>query len=112
LTDSHLGFKLKSKGLTGATFMSPEEKMDNGYLSVADVEIDAVQPERTGFVLTGRGQDRADYRLEMVLEMPIDQRTRAVLGELLAQSEWRILRRAPQPFKRPTRPDPARKKNA
>jgi hypothetical protein len=92
--------------------MSPEEKVEEGYVSVAEVEIDAVQPDRTGFVLTGRGQDRADYRLEMVLEMPIDQRTRAVLGELLAQSEWRILRRAPQPFKRPARPDPARKENA
>ncbi len=112
MTDSHLGSRIRTKGLTGAICRSPEEKADKGYVSVAEVEIDAVQPDRTGFVLTGRGQDRADYRLEMVLEMPIDQRTRAVLGELLAQSDWRILRRAPQPFKRPTRPDPARKESA
>ncbi len=62
------------------------------------MDVDAVQPGRSGFILLGRGRDRADYRLELRLDMPIDQRTRAVLGELLSQSEWRILRRAPQPF--------------
>jgi hypothetical protein len=89
--------------------MSPADKVDDGFVNVAEVEIDAVQPARTGFILTGRGSDRADYRLVMELEMPIDERTRAVLGELLAQSDWRVLRRAPQPFNRPKRPNPAHK---
>lgn len=79
--------------------MTSAEQPDEGYVKVAEVEVDAVHPGRTGFVLAGRGRDRADYRLEMELELPIDQRTRAVLGELLAQSEWRVLRRAPQPFR-------------
>ena len=89
--------------------MAPEEKAEKGFVNMAEVEVDAVQPSRTGFVLTGRGRDRADYRLEMELEMPIDRQTRTVLGELLAQSDWRVLRRAPEPFRRPQRPDPARK---
>jgi len=78
--------------------MTSPKQPDQEYVSVAEMEVDAVHPGRTGFILTGRGRDRADYRLEMELDMPIDGRTRAVLGELLAQSEWRILRRAPQPF--------------
>ncbi|KPK55950.1 MAG: hypothetical protein AMS21_13100 [Gemmatimonas sp. SG8_38_2] len=78
--------------------MSPSAESNHEFVSVAEVEIDAVQPSRSGFILGGRGRDRAEYRLEMELEMPVDQRTRAVLGELLAQSDWRILRRAPQPF--------------
>jgi len=88
--------------------MSPAAEPDHEFVSVAEVEIDAVQPGRSGFILTGRGQDRAEYRLEMELEMPVDQRTRAVLGELLAQSDWRILRRAAQPF-RPNRSRTKRK---
>lgn len=66
------------------------------FLPVADIEIDAVQPARTGFLLTGRGGDGAEYRLEMQLDMPVDQQTRSVLGELLSQSEWRLWRRAPR----------------
>ena len=83
--------------------MTTANQPDQDYVTVAEVEIDAVHPGRSGFTLLGRGRDRADYRLEMELEMPVDQRTRTVLAELLAQSEWRILRRAPQPF-RPKRP--------
>lgn len=79
--------------------MTPADERDEGYVNVAEVEIDAVQPVRSGFVLTGRGSDRADYRLEVELEMPIDQRTRQVMGEVLAQSDWRVLRRAPQPLR-------------
>ncbi len=88
--------------------MTPAEERDKGYVNVAEVEIDAVQPGRSGFVLTGRGRDRADYRLEMELEMPIDHQTRQVLGELLAQSDWRVMRRAPEPL-RPRRPKRTRK---
>ncbi|KPK02689.1 MAG: hypothetical protein AMS20_11735 [Gemmatimonas sp. SG8_28] len=79
--------------------MPPTDDSGHDYVSVAEIEIDAVHPGRSGFVLTGRGIDRADYRLELVLEMPVDQRTKAVLAELLAQSDWRIQRRAPEPFR-------------
>ena len=50
--------------------MPPTDDPDRDYVSVAEIEIDAVHPGRTGFVLTGRGGDRADYRIEMELEMP------------------------------------------
>lgn len=65
-----------------------------GYVTVVDIQIDAVQPASAGFVLQGRGLDRAEYKLEMSLDIPLDRRTQTVLGEMLAQSEWRILRRA------------------
>jgi hypothetical protein len=73
------------------------------YIPVADVEVSAVRPERTGFTLQGTGADRADYRVELELEVPVDQRTRSVLGEILSQSRWRIWRRAPQPLRAGTR---------
>lgn len=79
--------------------MPPTDEPGRDYVTVAEVEIDAVHPGRTGVILTGRGSDKADYRLEMELELPVDQRTRSVLAELLAQSEWRIQRRAHQPFR-------------
>jgi len=88
--------------------MPPTDDPGHGYVNVAEIEIDAVHPGRSGFVLTGRGVDRADYRLEMVLEMPIDQRTKAVLAELLAQSDWRVQRRAHEPF-RSRRPSAVKK---
>ena len=69
------------------------------YVPVAEVEVSAVRPERSGFVLEGRGADRADYRVQLELELPLDQRTRTVLGEMLSQSKWRVWRRAPQPLK-------------
>jgi len=73
------------------------------YVRVADIEVTDVRPEQSGFVLQGRGADRADYRLEMHLDMPVDPRTRAVLGGLLAQSEWRVWRRAGMQAARPAR---------
>ena len=84
----------------------------SAYVRVADIEVNDVRPEQSGFVLQGRGADRADYRLEMHLEMPVDPRTRAVLGGLLAQSEWRVWRRAEiqgAPPARQRRPAPGRK---
>jgi hypothetical protein len=63
------------------------------FVQVAEVEVDAVQPGRSGFVLDGRGADGADYRLELHLDLPVDHRTQQVLAGLLAQSEWRIARR-------------------
>ena len=66
-----------------------------GFQRLADIEVDLVKPERNGFALMGQGADRADYRLEVHFDMPLDARTRAVLGELLAQSELTISRRPP-----------------
>ncbi len=77
-----------------------ENQPAGDYVRVADVEISSVRSERSGFLLEGRGADRADYRLELHLDMPVDERTRAVLSEMLAQSEWRAWRRSPQPFPR------------
>jgi hypothetical protein len=69
------------------------------YIPVADVEVSSVKVQKSGFSLEGRGADRADYRVELDLEVPVDQRTRSVIGELLSQSRWRISRRAPQPLR-------------
>jgi hypothetical protein len=81
------------------------------YLPVADIEVRAVRPERGGFSLEGTGADRAEYRVDLELEVPVDQRTRTILGEMLAQSRFRIWRRAGQPMKpktrAPNRPDRA-----
>jgi hypothetical protein len=73
--------------------------MENGeqgtppFVQVAEIEVDAVRPGRSGFILDGRGADGADYRLEFHLDMPVNVRTQRVLAELLAQSEWTIARR-------------------
>ena len=69
------------------------------YIPVADVEVSSVKVQGKGFTLEGRGADRADYRIDLDLEVPVDQRTRSVLGELLSQSRWRISRRVPQPLR-------------
>ncbi|HEY3219190.1 MAG TPA: hypothetical protein VGJ80_00535 [Gemmatimonadales bacterium] len=60
---------------------------------VATVEIDAVSPSDRGFTLTGQGADRVQYRLDLHFELPLDPRTRTVLGELLSQSDLTISRR-------------------
>ncbi len=81
--------------------MNSEQNAGDGYVPVADIEVDAVRPERSGFVLQGRGADRAEYRVEMRLDIPVDQQTQTVLGEILAQSELKLLRRAPASMRRP-----------
>ena len=62
---------------------------------LADIAVDVVQPEGNGFALTGQGSDGGEYRLGVHFDMPLDARTRAVLGGLLAQSELTLWRRAP-----------------
>jgi len=69
------------------------------YILMADIEVSSVRPERTGFSLQGRGADRAEYRLDLEMEVPVDQRTRAVLGELLSQSRWRVSRKPNAPLR-------------
>lgn len=78
------------------------------YQRLAEIEVDLVEPVRNGFTLTGQGADRAEYRLDVHFEMPLDARTRAVLAELLAQSELTILRRSRSPLVGP----PARRDRA
>ena len=80
----------------------------DGYVPVANVEITAVMPQSSGFRLQGIGADGADYLMEMHLDMPIDQRTRAVLGEMLSQSDWVVYRRAQVPLENKKRRQPAR----
>lgn len=80
--------------------MRPAKKADEGYVAVVDIEVDVVRPEQSGFVLQGRGADRAEYRLEMHLDIPVDRQTQTILGEMLAQSEWRVLRKAKAPLRR------------
>ena len=65
------------------------------FQPLAAVEVDAVRPERQGFMLTGLGTGGAEYQLDLHFEMPLDLRTRAVLGELLSHSELVISRRSP-----------------
>jgi hypothetical protein len=71
-----------------------ETATPSAYQPIATVEIDAVTPSERGFTLTGRGSDRAGYRLDVHFELPLDPRTRSVLGELLSQSDLTISRRA------------------
>lgn len=85
--------------------------MDRGrdFQPLADIAIDEVRPEGRGFTLTGQGADRAEYRLGMQFDMPLDARTRAVLGELLSQAEVTVARRVAQLTPRRARRDAARR---
>src|SRR5207244_8125006 len=65
------------------------------YEPLAEIEVDQVKPERQGFMLTGQGPDNAEYQLDLRFGMPLDPRTRTVLGELLSHSDLIISRRAP-----------------
>ena len=65
------------------------------YEPLAEIAVEAVRPERQGFTLTGQGPDRAEYQLDLHFEMPLDPRTRSVLGELLSQADLTISRRPP-----------------
>jgi hypothetical protein len=67
------------------------------FQPLAEIEVEEVKPERQGFTLTGRGPDQAEYRLDVHFGMPLDARTRAVVGELLSQAEVRVARRLPGP---------------
>jgi len=65
------------------------------YEPLAKIEVDAARPEPQGFTLTGQGPDHAEYQLDLHFGMPLDSRTRTVLGELLSHSDLTISRRAP-----------------
>lgn len=86
--------------------MAWEMTPPTGYVAVASLEVDAVQPQSGGFVMRGVGADSADYVMELHLDMPIDRRTQAVLGEILSQSEWQLWRKARQPLRARVRRSP------
>ena len=65
------------------------------FQRLAEIAVDQVKPEHQGFTLTGQGPDQAEYRLDLHFELPLDPRTRTVLGELLSQYELTISRRPP-----------------
>ena len=65
------------------------------YEPLAEIEVDAASPSHQGFTLMGQGLDHVEYQLDLRFEMPLDQRTRTVLGELLSHSDLTISRRAP-----------------
>src|SRR5437879_13487564 len=73
------------------------------YEPLAEIEVDQVKPERQGFMLTGQGPDLAEYQLDLRFEMPLDPRTRTVLGGLLSHSDLIISRRAGAPTLRSRR---------
>ncbi len=81
--------------------MTPAEAPGQGFVRVAVVQVEAVRPGGQGFILDGRGEDRSEYRLEMAFEMPLDPRTRSVLGELLTQSQWKLSRRVRETRRNP-----------
>ncbi|HET7038927.1 MAG TPA: hypothetical protein VFH97_03510 [Gemmatimonadales bacterium] len=79
--------------------MAGPDSASQDYVPLAEIEVDAVLPRPSGFLLEGQGADGANYRLELHLDHPVDRRTQQVLGEILSQSEWRVLRRAtPSPI--------------
>jgi hypothetical protein len=70
-----------------------------GYVPVAHLQIDAVRPRPSGFVLRASGEDAAEYLVELHLDLPINDQTRRVLGEMLSQSEFRVWRRTREPLR-------------
>ena len=74
--------------------MSPDQSSDS-FEVVAIVSVDEVRASGAGFVLSGRGTDQHDYRVELSFDVPVDAKTRKVLGELLSEAELRVLLRMP-----------------
>ncbi len=70
-----------------------QTRIAEGFALVADIPIDAVKATAAGFVLEGRAADRGDYRLDLHIDIPVDAKTKKVLGELLSQAEVVVSRR-------------------
>lgn len=66
----------------------------DGFDLVAEIPIEEVRTAAATVVLQGHGSDHQDYRLELHFDIPVDAKTRKVLGELMSQAEVRVLRRA------------------
>ena len=74
------------------------------------IAVDDVRPEAHGFVLSGQGDDRVTYQVNLQFELPLDARTRAVLGELLTQATVAVSRIPPAAPARRQRRDAAHKR--
>ena len=61
------------------------------------IAVDEVRPGQHGFVLSGQGDDRLTYRVDLQFELPLDARTRVVLGELLTQATVDVSAVRPDP---------------
>ncbi len=83
--------------------MNSSQTTEDEFFKVADLQVDTVHIERAGFVLKGRGADRAEYKIEMRFDFPVDKQTKSIVGEMLAQSELRVMRRAKTPLLRASR---------
>jgi hypothetical protein len=77
---------------TSRTRAAPPTTAAVAFRQIAQIEVEAVTPSQHGFILTGAGSDHARYRFDMYFELPLDQRTRTVLGELLSQSDLTVYR--------------------
>lgn len=84
----------------------------SGYVPVAHLQIEAVRPRPSGFVLRASGEDAAEYLVELHLDLPINDRTRTVLGEMLSQSEFRVWRRPSEPLRGRRAPSAPQSRNA
>src|SRR5438128_1247153 len=62
------------------------------YEPLAEIEVDAASPSHQGFTLMGQGLDHAEYQLDLRFEMPLDQRTRTVLGEVTLDDAAELVR--------------------
>ncbi len=67
------------------------------------IAVDDVRPDTHGFMLRGQGDDRDEYRIDIQFELPLDARTRVVLGELLTQATVTVSRMQPEKAGRPAR---------
>jgi hypothetical protein len=65
----------------------------DGFALVADIPIEEVRTAAATVVLQGHGSDRQEYRLELHFDIPVDAKTRKVLGELFSQADVRVSRR-------------------
>jgi len=79
-----------------------EDRTGGGFALVADIPIEEVRTAAATVVLQGHGTDRQEYRLELHFDIPVDAKTRKVLGELMSQADVRLSRRAGIPA-HPTR---------
>lgn len=71
-----------------------QDRAGDGFALVAEIPIDEVRTAAATVVLQGHGSDRQEYRLELHFDIPVDAKTRKVLGELMSQADVRLSRRA------------------
>jgi hypothetical protein len=69
-------------------------RASDGFTLVADIPIEEVRTAPATVVLQGHGTDHQEYRLELHFDIPVDAKTRKVLGELMSQADVRLSRRA------------------